>query len=314
MKFINENIGRLDKILTKLLDKPRNQIEQLIKIQGIMVDEKHVTKSSYKLVGGENISVEFPEVVPREALEVNFDVDILYEDDDILVINKPSGVIIHPAPSVKEATLVDWLIKRGISLSTISGEERHGIVHRIDKETTGALVIAKNNDAHASLSAQLEDKSMGRFYLALIDIPLIEDIVVDAPIKRSPHNRLKMAVVESGRESKSEFRKIALSRDESKELIVAKLYSGRTHQIRVHLESLQRHVLGDVMYGYKGSKSVKRVMLHAYILYLKHPRSGEMLYIKAPLMDDFNEILLKQFDLKDDIQIESRVKDAFISA
>jgi 23S rRNA pseudouridine1911/1915/1917 synthase len=162
-------------------------------------------------------------------------------------------------------------------------------VHRIDKETSGALVIAKNNEAHVSLSAQLEDKSMGRYYLAIIDLPLKENVVVELPIGRSLKNRLKMDVVKDGRMAKSAFAKLVLSKDTKKELIAAKLFTGRTHQIRVHLQGLSRHILGDSLYGFKSQNgTIPRVMLHAYILYLKHPRTGQLLQINAPLWDDFN--------------------------
>jgi 23S rRNA pseudouridine1911/1915/1917 synthase len=298
MRFHNTTAGRLDAILSQQLQEPRNQIEKLIKNVGVKVDGKKVHKSSYKLLGNEEIEYEFVEAQKeKESYEVDFDIDVLYEDDDILIVNKPPFLTVHPALSVKEVTLVDWLIKRGISLSTISGEERHGIVHRIDKETSGALVIAKNNESHVKLSEQLEDKTMGRYYLSLIDVPLKEDCIIDQPIGRSYKNRLKMAVVEGARESKSAFAKLCLSHDEHTELISAKLFTGRTHQIRVHLSSLSRHILGDSLYGFKSQNSkIPRVMLHAYILYLRHPRTDEYMQVIAPLFEDFENLLKKHFN------------------
>ena len=174
--------GRIDKVLSNLLSISRNQVEKLIKDGLVSVNNKIITKTSHKLVIDDNVEYRFKEAEKKEPLDINFDIDIIYEDDDILIVNKPTGLIVHPAPSVKEPTLVDWLRYKGISLSTISGEERHGIVHRIDKETTGALVVAKNNEAHQSLSEQLQDKSMGRYYLALIDCPLKENVTVNKPI------------------------------------------------------------------------------------------------------------------------------------
>ena len=302
MTFTCKENGRLDAIMSKELLLPRNQIEQLIKQVGVTVGAKEVKKCSFKLKIDDVVVYDFVQAKKeKESYKVDFDIDILYEDDDILVINKPPFLTVHPAPSVKEATVVDWLIKRGISLSTISGEERHGIVHRIDKETSGALVIAKNNEAHMGLSSQLVDKSMGRYYLAMIDVPLKEDIVIDKPIGRNRNNRLKMDVVSGGRESKSAFCKLVLAKDEKKELISAKLFTGRTHQIRVHLNSLSRHVLGDDLYGFKSQKGkIARVMLHAYILYLQHPRTGEFMQVIAPLFEDFETILNKHFS-KDEI-------------
>ncbi len=303
MTFTCKERGRVDVVMSKKLSLPRNQIEQFIKQIGIEVNAKKVKKCSFKLKVDDVIEYNFVQAKQKkESYEVDFDIDILYEDEDILVINKPPFLTIHPAPSVKEATVVDWLIKQGISLSTISADERHGIVHRIDKKTSGALVIAKNNEAHLGLSSQLLDKSMGRYYLALIDTPLKKDIIIDKPIARSRKNRLKMDIVAQGRRSKSAFCKLALSKDEKKELIGAKLFTGRTHQIRVHLSSMSRHILGDVLYGFKSqnSKIIPRVMLHAYILYLQHPKTGEFMQIIAPLFEDFEDILKKQFS-KDEI-------------
>ena len=283
--------------MSETLNLPRNQVEKFIKNIGVYVDEKLTHKCSIKLVEGNVVRYEFVEAEENPShYEVNFDVPILYEDNDLLVINKPPFLTVHAAPSVKEATLVDWLKFKGINLSTISGEERHGIVHRIDKETSGALVIAKNNEAHVSLSSQLEDKSMGRYYLAIIDLPLKDNIVVELPIGRSLKNRLKMDVIKEGRMAKSAFAKIALSKDSKKELIAAKLFTGRTHQIRVHLQALSRHIVGDSLYGFKSQNgTIPRVMLHAYILYLKHPRTGQLLQINAPLWDDFNTYLTHHF-------------------
>ncbi|WP_067174432.1 RluA family pseudouridine synthase [Sulfurospirillum sp. UCH001] len=297
MEFICKESKRLDVVMSETLNLPRNQVEKLIKNVGVYIDDKLTHKCSIKLVEGNVVRYEFVEANESPSqYEINFDVPILYEDDDLLVINKPPFLTVHAAPSVKEATLVDWLKFKGINLSTISGEERHGIVHRIDKETSGALVIAKNNEAHVSLSTQLEDKSMGRYYLAIIDLPLKENVVVELPIGRSLKNRLKMDVVKDGRMAKSAFAKLVLSKDTKKELIAAKLFTGRTHQIRVHLQALSRHILGDSLYGFKSQNgTIPRVMLHAYILYLKHPRTGQLLQINAPLWDDFNTYLTHHF-------------------
>jgi 23S rRNA pseudouridine1911/1915/1917 synthase len=291
--------GRVDKILSSKLEVSRNQIEKLIRDGLVEVNGKTIKKTSYKLLVGDVLTYEFKEAEKREPLDVDFDIEILYEDDDILIVNKPSGLVIHPAASVKEPTLVDWLIKKGISLSTISGEERHGIVHRIDKETTGALVVAKNNKAHQALSEQLQDKSMGRYYIALIDCPLKDDIIINKPIARSPKNRLKMDIVEGGKEAKTAFRKVAEGLGDM-ELIMAKLYTGRTHQIRVHLSTLGRHILGDTTYGYKSRGfKVDRVQLHAYQLYLIHPTTKEKMTFIAPLFDDMSQFLDKHFKIDD---------------
>jgi len=275
---------RLDKYLSQKTGFSRNQITNLIKSGLVRVNNKAITKPSFKVSDNDKIEYETKTFEEKEEVKVDFDVPIIYEDDDILVINKPSGLVIHPAPSVKEATLVDWLKAKNITLSTISGEERHGIVHRIDKETTGALVIAKNNESHQFLSEQLKNKTMGRIYLAIIDLPLKENTEIDRPIGRNPKNRLKQAIVANGREAKTRFLKLC---GENGEIIACKLFTGRTHQIRVHLNSINRHIIGDTLYGAKESED--RVMLHAYILYLIHPKTKQKMTFIAPLFDDMKQ-------------------------
>lgn len=294
-----EDSVRLDLFLSTKLSQTRNQIAQLIDQQAVSVDGKTTSKAGLKLKPGQEVRILFPEPKSTPAQEIDFDVDILYEDDDVLVINKPSSLTVHPAPSVKEPTLVDWLKHRGVSLSTLSGEERHGIVHRLDRGTSGAMVVAKNNEAHEALSLQLQDKSMGRYYLAVITPPLKDTITtVDRPIGRSSHNRLKMAIVETGKTAKTSFCKLLPSHDGTCELIACKLYTGRTHQIRVHLESLSRHILGDHLYGTRNDK-LERILLHAYNLYFAHPRTGETLAFTAPLDPVMGEYLTKHFDQKE---------------
>jgi len=297
--FITEETGRLDKVLAQQLGVSRNQVEKLIKEGLVEVNGKYIAKPSFKVIEEDEIGYTFKKAEKRAPVDVDFDVEVLYEDDYLLVVNKPSGLVVHPAPSVKEATLVDWLVKKGISLSTISGEERHGIVHRIDKETTGALVIAKDNKTHEKLSKQLQDKSMGRYYLALIDHPLKEDVVVEKPIGRNPKNRLKMDVVAHGKEAKTAFRKL-LTSEYNVELITAKLFTGRTHQIRVHLNTLGRHILGDDLYGFKSKRDkIPRVYLHAYLLYLIHPETGETMEFTAPLFEDMDSYIKKYFNTQE---------------
>jgi len=300
--FIADECIRLDKFLSKKLNQNRNQIEQLIKKDYVKIKNKQNIKTGLKLQLNQEIIVTLPKVEVVEAKEVDFDIEVLYEDDFMLVINKPSGVIVHDAPSVNEPTLVDWLKKYGISLSTISGEQRHGIVHRLDKGTSGVLVVAKTNEAHVALSKQLEDKTMGRYYLAVIDIPLKENIIIDKPIYRNPNNRLKMGIVPHGKHAKTAFAKLISNKhtqdtSHKYELICAKLFTGRTHQIRVHLESINRHILGDTLYGFKGNdSSIKRIYLHAYCLYLIHPNTNETLKIVANIPADMNSLIEQNFD------------------
>ena len=302
--FIVSETNRLDKFLASNIDSSRNQIEQLIKKEYVKVDGKTVSKTGLKLKENQTVEVHFPElelnpvkdeIFVKESLK-DKDVEIIYEDEHILVINKPYNLTVHDAPSVKDATLVDWLKLKKISLSTISGEERHGIVHRLDKGTSGVMVVAKTNEAHLGLSKQLEDKSMGRYYLAIVDMPLKDNIIIEKPIGRSSNNRLKMSIEENGRNAKSAFSKIALSDNEKFELIAAKLYTGRTHQIRVHLSSMNRHILGDNLYGFKGElNKINRFYLHAYYLYLTHPITNKQMSFKANLPTDINDFLNNNF-------------------
>jgi len=296
-EFVASASGRIDKILAQTLDVSRNQVEKLVKDGLVSVNGKTITKTSFKVAEDDEIAYEFKAAEKRAPVEIDFDVEILYEDEYLLVVNKPSGLVVHP--------------EKGISLSTISGEERHGIVHRIDKETTGALVIAKDNKVHEMLSLQLQDKSMGRYYLALIDHFLKEDVVVEKPIGRNPNNRLKMDVVPHGKPAKTAFKKLLTSAYDV-ELIAAKLYTGRTHQIRVHLNTLGRHILGDDLYGFKSKRDkIPRVYLHAYLLYLTHPVTGEKMEFTAPLFDDMKLYLSKYFDQSDiDEKIDPLILDS----
>ncbi|MDN5049092.1 RluA family pseudouridine synthase [Aliarcobacter butzleri] len=302
--FIVLETNRLDKFLAQNIDASRNQIEQLIKKEFVKVDGKITNKTGLKLKENQNVEVFFPEAQLNKRKDEEFlknsledkEVEIIYEDDYILVLNKPYNLTVHDAPSVKDATLVDWLKLKNISLSTISGEERHGIVHRLDKGTSGVMVIAKTNEAHLNLSKQLEDKSMGRYYLAILDLALKENVIIEKPIGRNPNNRLKMSIEENGRYAKSAFSKIALSDNEKFELIACKLYTGRTHQIRVHLSSINRHILGDNLYGFKGElNKINRFLLHAYYLYLTHPVTNKQMCFKANLPKDMKNFLNTNF-------------------
>ncbi|WP_123377199.1 RluA family pseudouridine synthase [Aliarcobacter butzleri] len=302
--FIVLETNRLDKFLAQNIDASRNQIEQLIKKEFVKVDGKIINKTGLKLKENQNVEVFFPEIQLNKLKDEEFlknsledkEVEIIYEDDYILVLNKPYNLTVHDAPSVKDATLVDWLKLKNISLSTISGEERHGIVHRLDKGTSGVMVIAKTNEAHLNLSKQLEDKSMGRYYLAILDLALKENVIIEKPIGRNPNNRLKMSIEENGRYAKSAFSKIALSDNEKFELIACKLYTGRTHQIRVHLSSINRHILGDNLYGFKGElNKINRFLLHAYYLYLTHPVTNKQMCFKANLPEDIKNFLNTNF-------------------
>ena len=323
--FIVQEPNRLDKFLSTQIEASRNQLEQLIKKEYVKVDGKISKKTGLKLKESQEVEVCFPDTTINEIKNEDFikeslsdknieNIEIIYEDEHILVINKPYNLTVHDAPSVKDATLVDWLKLKNISLSTISGEQRHGIVHRLDKGTSGVMVVAKSNEAHVGLSKQLEEKSMGRYYLALIDLPLKDNIIIEKPIGRNPTNRLKMAIVEDGKKAKSAFSKLSTSKNEKFELIAAKLFTGRTHQIRVHLSSINRHILGDNLYGFKGElNKINRFYLHAYNLYLVHPITNKQMNFTAKLSEDMHDFLTKNFNLEiaNDKIIESNIINSF---
>lgn len=292
--IVVNDLSRLDTFLSNQLNVSRNQISNLIKNLNVKVNGEIIQKSGLKLKNQDLIEINFPKPQESELSKIDFDIEIIYEDENILVLNKPPFLTIHSAPSVKEPTLVDWLKSKNYKLSTISGQERHGIVHRLDKETTGVMVTAKNNQTHQHLSEQLQDKSMGRYYLAIIDLALKNDIEIDKPIARNPSNRLKMAIVNGGKEAKSRFVKLLESKN-GYELIACKLFTGRTHQIRVHLNSISRHILGDKTYGFKGD-TPNRVFLHSYILYLNSLESKQLEFV-AKLNSDMAQFLESNFDL-----------------
>lgn len=318
-EYICENPERLDTFLSTQIGQTRSQIAGLIKSESVWVDGKLVARPGVKLKENQKVKVEFPEAKIEKAKKVDFDVEVLYEDNDILVINKPSGLTVHPAPSVKEATLVDWLKHKGIRLATISGEERNGIVHRLDKGTSGTMVVAKNNEAHEFLSAQLKDKSMGRYYIAVITPPLKDDLTtIEANIGRSSSNRLKMSCgLEHAKYAKTVFKQLVLSDDEKYQLIACKLFTGRTHQIRVHLETISRHIVGDHIYGLspKADKS-ERILLHAYMIYFIHPTTKEKMFFQAEFDDIMKNAIEKKFNLEslNEVMDTQYIMDSFITA
>ncbi|MDR3347659.1 MAG: RluA family pseudouridine synthase [Helicobacteraceae bacterium] len=294
MRYIVQSECRADRFVADTLKIGRAEAMRLIQKEAVLCGSAPIAKAARKLKIGEAVTIDLPAAQPQnEAPIVDFDIPILYEDDDLLVINKPSGVVVHSAPSHKGATLVDWLKAKQFTLSTISGDERAGIVHRIDKETTGALAIAKSDRAHKALAKQLENRAMGRIYLAVIDCALTQNRIVDRPIGRHRQARTKMAIVQNGRAAKSAF--IALAElKHGRSLIAAKLFSGRTHQIRVHLQSIGAHIVGDTRYGYKSPKDkIVPIFLHAYTLYFIHPTSGAAVRVSAPLNACFANLLDK---------------------
>jgi 23S rRNA pseudouridine1911/1915/1917 synthase len=307
----DEGSSRLDRVLAaRLPELSRSRLKALILAGQVMVKTAPIRDPAYHVTAGDTIIIDVPEVAPAEPRAEDIALDIVYEDDDIIVIDKPRGLVVHPAAGHESGTLVNALIAHcGASLSGIGGVRRPGIVHRLDKDTTGLMVVAKNDRAHASLSAQFADHgrtgAMQRGYLAFVwGVPNRQRGTVDAPIDRHPHAREKMAVREGGREAVThwDIRETFNGRDGKPvaSLLACTLETGRTHQIRVHLAHIGHPLMGDLVYGghfktkasHLGRKSqaalaaLGRQALHAYLLALEHPKTGELFHWEAPLPED----------------------------
>ncbi|WP_288552195.1 RluA family pseudouridine synthase [uncultured Ligilactobacillus sp.] len=283
--------GRLDKACSEIFsDYSRSQIKQLLDGGNITVNGK-IEKAKYKVKSGDVIRLEEPETKTLELRPENIPLDIVYEDDDVIVINKPQGMVVHPAPGHDEHTLVNALLYH-CPLSTINGTFRPGIVHRIDKDTSGLLMVAKNDKAHRSLAKQLKDKTNIREYVALVHGRIAEDEgTINAPIGRSLKDRKKQAVVKDGRNAVTHFEVLKRYRDYT--LVKCILETGRTHQIRVHMKYIGHPLVGDPLYGPKKTIKGNGQFLHAGKLGFVHPTTGKLLIFEAPLPKIFQECLEK---------------------
>ena len=283
--------GRLDKVCSEIFsDYSRSQIKQLLDGGNITVNGK-TEKAKYKVKSGDLIRLEEPETKTLELRPENIPLDIVYEDDDVIVINKPQGMVVHPAPGHDEHTLVNALLYH-CPLSTINGTFRPGIVHRIDKDTSGLLMVAKNDKSHRSLAKQLKDKTNIREYVALVHGRIAEDEgTINAPIGRSLKDRKKQAVVKDGRNAVTHFEVLKRYRDYT--LVKCILETGRTHQIRVHMKYIGHPLVGDPLYGPKKTIKGNGQFLHAGKLGFVHPTTGKLLVFEAPLPKIFQECLEK---------------------
>lgn len=286
---------RIDKYLSEQLeDMTRSHIQKLIKENMVRVNGMAV-KSNFKLSASDQIEVEIPELKEPDILPENIPLDILYEDQDILVVNKPKGMVVHPAPGHYTGTLVNAIMYHcKDNLSGINGVMRPGIVHRIDMDTTGSLLICKNDHAHQALAEQLKEHSITRKYHAIVHGRLKEDEgTIDKPIGRHPIDRKKMSVhCTNGREAITHYR--VLKRFQQFTYIECQLETGRTHQIRVHMSSIGHPILGDQVYGpAKCPYKLQGQTLHAKILGITHPTTGEYMEFDAPLPDYFQGLLEK---------------------
>jgi 23S rRNA pseudouridine1911/1915/1917 synthase len=289
---------RIDKVIAALNEEwSRSKVQQWIKDGLVTVNDQHV-KANYKCSAGDIVVVRLPEPEPLHVEPENIPLDIYYEDADVLVVNKPRGMVVHPAPGHMRGTLVNALLAHCTDLSGIYGVVRPGIVHRIDKDTSGLLMVAKNDTAHQSLVDQLVKKTVTRKYKAIVHGVIPHDYgTIDAPIGRDKRDRKKMTVTEeNGKEAVTHFR--VLERFRHYTFVECQLETGRTHQIRVHMKYIGYPLAGDPQYGPKKTLPIDGQALHAGVLGFTHPRTGEYLEFEAPLPPEFEQLL--QLLRKDD--------------
>jgi len=298
-KFIVEDDmdgTRIDVVLSALLpESSRSYMQKLISAGEVFINGEKSTSKNKKLKSGDVIELSVPDPEEIEIIPENIPLDIVYEDDYLMVVNKPKGLVVHPAPGNYNGTLVNAVMYHcGDKLSSINGVIRPGIVHRIDKDTSGLLLIAKNDIAHQSLAKQLEQHTITRAYHAIVHNNFSEDEgTVDAPLGRDPKNRFKQAVVEKGGRRAVTHYKV-LERFGQFTYIEARLETGRTHQIRAHMAHIRHPLLGDTLYGPKKAPfGAESQMLHAKILGFLHPATGEYMEFESELPEEFKEVLKK---------------------
>lgn len=285
---------RMDAYLSTNTDFTRSRIASLIQEGAVTADGKVLIKPSVKTAAGQKVELRIPQIKSVAIEAQNIPIDILYQDSDVVIVNKACGMVVHPAAGNEDSTLVNALLYHVRDLSGIGGEMRPGIVHRLDKDTSGLILVAKNDRAHAALSEQFKARSMEKHYRAVAFGNFRDDSgLIDAPIARHPVDRKKMAVVAGGKASQTEWR--VLSRLKSACYLDVHLLTGRTHQIRVHMHSIGHPLLGDQIYApnLKTGIHIPRLMLHAYSLSFTHPSSGQRMTLNAPLSDEFNKIVEK---------------------
>lgn len=286
---------RIDKCLAEAFaELSRSYLQKLLKSECVLVNGKPV-KSNYRVNAGDSVELEVPEAVEPEIVPEKMDLDIVYEDKDVVIVNKPKGMVVHPAAGHYSGTLVNGLMEHcKDELSGINGVMRPGIVHRIDMDTTGLLIVCKNDKAHNEIARQLKEHSITRRYRAIVHGVVKEDEgTVDAPIGRHPVDRKKMSINEkNGREAVTHYR--VLERFRQFTYIECRLETGRTHQIRVHMASIHHPLLGDAVYGpAKCPYKLQGQTLHAGMLGFVHPETGEYMEFEAPLPEYFEELLEK---------------------
>ncbi len=278
---------RLDRFLARQLpDYSRSRLQQLIRTGFVRLNGA-TTRPRQLVRSGDKVELTEPPLEKIESQPEPIPLEILFEDNDLIVINKPAGLVVHPGAGHRQHTLVNALLSHCTTLSGIGGKERPGIVHRLDKETSGCLVVAKNDEAHRELSRQFAERVVEKTYLALVAGKLRKRAgVIEEKIGRHPVHRQRMSVSSSrGRPAKTEYRVVRSGNQAS--LVECRLHSGRTHQVRVHLHHLGHPVLGDKVYATRAAKDFPRQMLHAWKLGFRHPGTGDWKSLEAPLPDDF---------------------------
>lgn len=287
----SENAGeRIDKALSSIqAEWSRSQIAGWISDGIIKVNGEDI-KAKYKVKEGDVIEIDVPDPEPLEVIPENLELEIVYEDQDVLVVNKPKGMVVHPAPGHMTGTLVNGLMHHCKDLSGINGILRPGIVHRIDKDTSGLLMVAKNDVAHQSLVEQLVEKSVTRKYTALVHGHIAHDKgTIDAPIGRDSKDRQKQAIVDNGKHAVTHFQ--VIERFGNYTLVECRLETGRTHQIRVHMNYIGYPLVGDPKYGPKKTIDFGGQVLHAGVLGFVHPKTKEYLEFEVSIPDDFRQLL-----------------------
>ena len=285
---------RADAALVRHIDLSRSRIAALIGEGAMLVDGVAQNKPAFKLEAGQRIEFTLPKAKPVAIEPQNIPLDIIYQDSDIVIVNKPCGMVVHPAAGNEDRTLVNALMYHVHDLSGIGGELRPGIVHRLDKDTSGLILIAKNDKAHAAMGEQFKERSMEKHYRAVAYGSFSEDSgLIDRPLARHPVDRKKMAIVEGGKPSQTEWR--VIGRLKGATYLDVHLLTGRTHQIRVHMQSIGHPLLGDRIYApnIKTAVHIPRLMLHAFSLEFTHPTTGERMRFEAPIPEKFQITLDK---------------------
>ncbi len=284
---------RLDLFLSEEIDESRSYVKNLTEQGLVLVNGKSV-KAGYSVKKGDVVEYELPEIKQLDLAPADIPIDVVYEDDDVAVINKAQGMVVHPAPGSYDNTLVNALLFRLKSLSSINGVARPGIVHRLDKDTSGLLVVAKNDDAHVELQSQIASKEAKRYYIALVDGVINKDEgVIDTYIDRSQKDRKMMAVSREGKGRRAITHYKVLERLGGYSLVEYELKTGRTHQIRVHSKHIGHPIVGDRVYGGSTSLYDQGQLLHAFRLQFTHPRTKRLMSFEAPLPKYFSDILAR---------------------